>query len=90
MKPEDAAPEVVPAFDYYWKQTLAKCQRIPTKAATYSREPNRVEVSIEGGPKQMASILPALCKAFGGTFVLGSVLKLIQDLLTFASPQLLR
>jgi ATP-binding cassette, subfamily C (CFTR/MRP), member 1 len=34
--------------------------------------------------------LPALCKAFGPTFIFGAFLKLGQDLLTFASPQVLR
>ncbi|XP_063922509.1 multidrug resistance-associated protein 1 isoform X6 [Zophobas morio] len=39
--------------------------------------------------KKQASILPALVKAFGPTFVFGALLKLIQDLLTFVSPQIL-
>lgn len=37
-----------------------------------------------------ASILPALCKAFGSTFVFGAFLKLFQDLLSFVSPQILK
>lgn len=31
-----------------------------------------------------------ICRAFGPTFLFGAILKLVQDLLTFASPQLLR
>ena len=39
--------------------------------------------------KKDASILPALCKSFGPMFIFGSILKLVQDVLTFVSPQIL-
>ncbi|XP_061404841.1 multidrug resistance-associated protein 1-like isoform X1 [Lethenteron reissneri] len=35
------------------------------------------------------SLLRALCRAFGPAFLLGSVYKLAQDMLTFVSPQIL-
>lgn len=34
--------------------------------------------------------MPAICKAFGPTFLFGSMLKLFQDVMTFISPQILR
>lgn len=34
--------------------------------------------------------MPAICKSFGPTFLFGAFLKLIQDLLAFVSPQLLK
>lgn len=37
-----------------------------------------------------ASILPAICRAFGPTFLIASVFKLLDDLLIFVSPQILR
>lgn len=37
-----------------------------------------------------ASILPALCKSFGRTFLFGSFLKIIEDCLVFVSPQVLK
>lgn len=37
-----------------------------------------------------ASILPALCKSFGRTFLFGSFLKVIEDCLVFVSPQVLK
>lgn len=40
--------------------------------------------------KRQASILPAIFKAFGPTFLFGVMLKLFQDVLTFVSPQILR
>ncbi|XP_044734303.1 multidrug resistance-associated protein 1 isoform X4 [Chrysoperla carnea] len=88
MKPEDQAQTVVPAFDYYWQRTLRKNQKIPSNAK-FRTGSNNVDISPSQN-KKIASILPALCKAFGPTFVLGSLLKLIQDVLTFASPQLLK
>lgn len=45
---------------------------------------------IQKSKKKPASVLPALVKAFGPTIVFGAFLNLIQDLLTFASPQILR
>jgi ATP-binding cassette, subfamily C (CFTR/MRP), member 1 len=58
-------------------------------AATYKKAPSTVNISSTKARKK-ASILPALCKAFGPTFIFGACLKLCQDLLTFASPQILR
>lgn len=39
--------------------------------------------------KSEASVLPALCRSFGPMFIFGSILKFLQDILTFASPQIL-
>lgn len=49
-----------------------------------------VNINNSDKSKKQASILPAICKAFGPTFVFGSVLKLAQDILTFISPQILK
>lgn len=57
--------------------------------AEYTKASSSVNITRTKGEKT-ASILPAICKAFGPTFVFGSVLKLIQDVLTFVSPQILR
>lgn len=44
-----------------------------------------------GNVKQKtSSILPAICFSFGPTFLFGAILKLINDLLAFISPQLLK
>jgi len=40
--------------------------------------------------KKKGSLLWAMCKTFGPTFLVSSFLKLLQDLLAFVSPQLLR
>lgn len=57
--------------------------------ATYKTEAASVDF-VDGISKKQASILPALIKTFGPMFLFGAFLKLIQDLLTFVSPQILR
>jgi ATP-binding cassette subfamily C (CFTR/MRP) protein 1 len=75
---------------------LKKCiyifnSSVPSPKATFRKTSGNVDFA--GGKqrkKYQASILSALCKAFGPTFIFGSLLKLIQDILTFASPQILK
>ncbi|XP_044271383.1 multidrug resistance-associated protein 1 isoform X2 [Tribolium madens] len=91
MKPEDSASEVVPTFEKHWKRILQKCEsNSPTRQtrASYKLDSARVDI-VNSSIKKQASILPALIKAFGPTFVFGALLKLIQDLLTFVSPHIL-
>ncbi|KAL1463595.1 hypothetical protein WDU94_015335, partial [Cyamophila willieti] len=72
----------------------------PRTQAAYLKSASNVDIANGGGaksgagdkskkPPPQASIITALCKTFGPTFVFGSSLKLIQDLLTFVSPQIL-
>ncbi|XP_063922502.1 multidrug resistance-associated protein 1 isoform X5 [Zophobas morio] len=92
MKHEDSAREVVPMFEKHWRKVLQKSERnSPTHQtrASYKLDSARVDIVDSSTKKKQASILPALVKAFGPTFVFGALLKLIQDLLTFVSPQIL-
>lgn len=93
MKPEDMSTEVSPLFLKYWNKTVAKNSQVEPvngiDSATFKKSSASVNFS-STKPKKTASILPALVKAFGGTFMFGSCLKLFNDLLTFASPQVLR
>lgn len=63
-----------------------------TGNATYTKTRTSASVTInpEQKKKKQASILLPICKAFGPTFIFGAILKLVNDLLTFVSPQLLR
>uniref|UniRef100_A0A182MKW0 ABC-type glutathione-S-conjugate transporter n=1 Tax=Anopheles culicifacies TaxID=139723 RepID=A0A182MKW0_9DIPT len=93
MKPEDSSKEVSPAFLHHWNKTLAKTYqtRETSNDVTFKKLGNTASVDFRTTKsKNIASILPALIKTFGGTFLLGSFLKLGQDLLTFASPQILK
>ena len=91
MKPEDTSKEVTPLFLRYWEKSVAKYsnKEEDTATATFSKKSASVNLT-NGKKKKAASILPALIKAFGPTFLFGSCLKLAQDLLTFASPQVLK
>ncbi|XP_067009700.2 multidrug resistance-associated protein 1 isoform X3 [Anabrus simplex] len=91
MNPEDTAQEVVPVFDKYWKKTLLKNSNVPTTKASFRKTSGSVDfVGGKQRKKSQASILPAICKAFGPTFIFGSLLKLVQDLLIFVNPQILK
>lgn len=93
MRYEDSSSVVSPAFQRHWTKLLGKPGDKPKSSpkATYSKEKEsteKIEFS-ESKQKTDASILMPLIKAFGGTFFMGSFLKLVQDLLTFVNPQLL-
>ncbi|XP_063822466.1 multidrug resistance-associated protein 1 isoform X1 [Ostrinia nubilalis] len=91
LNPQDSSKEVVPKFDKFWHRSLKK-REISTSngaKATYSKTSASVNFKPEH-EKKPASILPALCLAFGGQFFFGALLKLFNDTLMFLSPQLLR
>ncbi|XP_011882151.1 PREDICTED: multidrug resistance-associated protein 1 isoform X4 [Vollenhovia emeryi] len=96
MNPEDMATEIVPKFDKYWNKNLRKTDeliwtyfRVESAKASYRKASGQVDFN-SGRKKKIASILPPICKAFGATFMFGAFLKLIQDVMTFISPQILR
>ncbi|KAG8311145.1 Canalicular multispecific organic anion transporter 1 [Homalodisca vitripennis] len=94
MNFEDTAQEVVPKFDKYWDALVLKKSNAGPKAS-YMKRSGSVDfvgnsTGLQRSRNRPASILMPLCKAFGGTFLFGSFLKLIQDLLTFVSPQILK
>lgn len=60
-----------------------------SQSARASYKTDSVEFS-NNVKKKEASIMPALVKTFGVTFLFGALLKLIQDVLTFVSPQILK
>ncbi len=69
------------------------------KKADPGAEPNHVSASPEEEEEvllskrkeaRQPSFLRALLRAFGPYFLIGSAFKLLQDLITFVNPQLLR
>ncbi|XP_014486459.1 PREDICTED: multidrug resistance-associated protein 1 isoform X2 [Dinoponera quadriceps] len=89
MNPEDMAMEIVPKFDKYWNKNLRKTDEVESAKASFRKASGQVDFN-SGRKKKVASILPPICKAFGATFLFGAFLKLIQDIMTFISPQLLK
>ncbi|KAJ8730882.1 hypothetical protein PYW08_002295 [Mythimna loreyi] len=89
LNPQDSSTEVVPKFDKFWERSLKKREISNATKATYRKTSASVNFKPES-EKKPASILPALCLAFGGQFFFGAMLKLFNDVLMFLSPQLLR
>ncbi|XP_011049414.1 PREDICTED: multidrug resistance-associated protein 1 isoform X2 [Acromyrmex echinatior] len=89
MNPEDMATEIVPKFDKYWNKNLRKTDEVESVKASYRQTSGQVNFT-SNQKKKIASILPPICKAFGATFMFGAFLKLIQDVMTFISPQILK
>ncbi|KAL6447242.1 hypothetical protein ACFW04_001485 [Cataglyphis niger] len=96
MNPEDMASEIVPKFDKYWNKNLTKTEelvwtyfRVESAKASFRKASGQVDFN-GTRKKKVASILPPICKAFGATFMFGAFLKLIQDVMTFISPQILK
>ncbi|CAK9830188.1 Multidrug resistance-associated protein 1 [Anthophora retusa] len=89
MNPEDTAKEIIPKFDKYWNKISQRNKNVQNTKASFRKASGQVDFN-SGQKKKISSILPPLCKAFGTTFLFGALLKFIQDLSVFASPQILR
>ncbi|KAJ8673709.1 hypothetical protein QAD02_004971 [Eretmocerus hayati] len=89
MNPEDMAKEIVPSFDKYWMKSIRKVDNTQGAKASFRKSSGQVDFN-SGKKKKMASVLPPLCKAFGPIFMFGVMLKFVQDIMTFISPQILK
>ncbi|CAB0007608.1 unnamed protein product [Nesidiocoris tenuis] len=88
LRHEDMAAQVFPAFNKNWQATLKKNK---SKTMVSFDGKNGVLMGDAGRKvSKPSSILPALIKTFGPSFIGGSFLKLVQDLLAFVSPQILK
>ncbi|XP_015175310.1 PREDICTED: multidrug resistance-associated protein 1 isoform X7 [Polistes dominula] len=90
MNPEDTASQIVPKFATYWSKNSRKEDNVQNAKASFRKSSGQVNFDNNTPRKKVSSILPPLCKAFGATFIFGAVLKLIQDIMSFISPQLLK
>ncbi|XP_043571121.1 ATP-binding cassette sub-family C member 3 isoform X3 [Chiloscyllium plagiosum] len=98
LNKEDRSDVVVPKLLNEWEKQKLKVKR--NQEAVYSKcpppynvtdqEPHEAEVLFPSkGDQKKPSFLIALCRTFAPYFLLGSALKLCQDLLSFVNPQLL-
>uniref|UniRef100_A0A8B9REZ4 ATP-binding cassette, sub-family C (CFTR/MRP), member 3 n=1 Tax=Astyanax mexicanus TaxID=7994 RepID=A0A8B9REZ4_ASTMX len=104
LNKQDSSELVVPKLLREWEGEKSKAQSIEQDVngqAVYSKagaETNHVEVNPEEVEVLLSSkkdtpqpsFLRSLLKAFGPYFLIGSAFKLLQDLITFINPQLLR
>uniref|UniRef100_A0A8C1IM41 ATP-binding cassette, sub-family C (CFTR/MRP), member 3 n=1 Tax=Cyprinus carpio TaxID=7962 RepID=A0A8C1IM41_CYPCA len=92
LNKQDSSELVVPNLLNEWEEQAA------FRKAGPDAEPNHVSVSPEEEEVLLSkrkevrqpSFLRALLRAFGPYFLIGSAFKLLQDLITFVNPQLLR
>lgn len=90
IRPEDSSRELIPPFDKYFQESIdnnRKKQEREAKKPDKIKDKNTEPVNLK---KTKGSILPAMIKGFGGPFWLAGILKIILDLLMFASPFLMR
>uniref|UniRef100_A0A674BGX9 Canalicular multispecific organic anion transporter 2-like n=1 Tax=Salmo trutta TaxID=8032 RepID=A0A674BGX9_SALTR len=81
LNKRDSSEVVVPKLLREWEVEQAKAHSSPEEV--------EVLLSKQKDPKK-PSFLRSLIKAFGPYFLIGSAFKLLQDLITFVNPQLLK
>lgn len=82
---EDTNETVTPPFDKYFHESVVKNGK---KLQQNLKKGKKDAVPLKEGETN-GSVLPAMVKAFGGPFWFAGILKLIMDVLSFASPTLL-
>uniref|UniRef100_A0AAZ3SGN9 ATP-binding cassette, sub-family C (CFTR/MRP), member 3 n=1 Tax=Oncorhynchus tshawytscha TaxID=74940 RepID=A0AAZ3SGN9_ONCTS len=86
LNKRDSSEVVVPKLLREWEVEQAKVNTLTVRAS-----PEEVEVLLsKQKDPQKPSFLRSLIKAFGPYFLIGSAFKLLQDLITFVNPQLLK
>ncbi|XP_060620764.2 ATP-binding cassette sub-family C member 3 isoform X1 [Anolis sagrei] len=100
LNADDKSDVIVQKLQKEWNKQ--KHERLQTKDVSYTKNPNNVKNHIADGPgeteillsskteQKEPSFLKALIRTFGPYFIIGSFFKVIQDLLAFVNPQLLR
>uniref|UniRef100_A0A665WWK1 ATP-binding cassette, sub-family C (CFTR/MRP), member 3 n=1 Tax=Echeneis naucrates TaxID=173247 RepID=A0A665WWK1_ECHNA len=82
LNERDSSKVMVPNLLREWDKELAQAQSSPEEV--------EVLLSNQTAAPRKPSFLRALVKAFGPYFLIGSGFKLLQDIITFVNPQLLR
>uniref|UniRef100_A0AAR2KHK9 ATP-binding cassette, sub-family C (CFTR/MRP), member 3 n=1 Tax=Pygocentrus nattereri TaxID=42514 RepID=A0AAR2KHK9_PYGNA len=98
LNKQDCSDTVVPELLREWEVEKSKDVNGQVVYSRAGKEANHVEVSPEEvevllsdrKKSHQPSFLRALLRAFGPYFLIGSAFKLLQDLITFINPQLLR
>ncbi|XP_066905610.1 multidrug resistance-associated protein 1 [Halyomorpha halys] len=89
MKPQDSASQVFAILEGFLNKVSTKDKKSVTlKPSEYARINDNKENMTS--MKKPLSILPVLCKSFGASYLVGASFKLMQDILTFTNPQLLK
>ncbi|XP_014681338.1 PREDICTED: multidrug resistance-associated protein 1-like isoform X2 [Priapulus caudatus] len=84
LNPEDTCEKVMPLFESHWQQEVMKVRR--SKAVAKADE----AVGIPPKEPYEPSIALTIAKCFGSTYAWASGIKLLNDILLFAGPQILK
>uniref|UniRef100_A0A673IHA0 ATP-binding cassette, sub-family C (CFTR/MRP), member 3 n=1 Tax=Sinocyclocheilus rhinocerous TaxID=307959 RepID=A0A673IHA0_9TELE len=88
LNKQDSSELVVPNLLNEWEVEKSKAQSVSPEE---EKEEEEEEVLLSKRREvRQPSFLRALLRAFGPYFLIGSAFKLLQDLITFVNPQLLR
>ncbi|XP_063222702.1 multidrug resistance-associated protein 1-like [Bacillus rossius redtenbacheri] len=87
LKPEESSKSVVPRFEKHWNKAVRKSRDDVLVAKLGSKSGSLDFKQHEAA--RAATVLPALCRAFGATFLSSSVLMLCNVVVTFVNPQIL-
>uniref|UniRef100_A0A671VKK2 ATP-binding cassette, sub-family C (CFTR/MRP), member 3 n=1 Tax=Sparus aurata TaxID=8175 RepID=A0A671VKK2_SPAAU len=93
MNPRDSSKVMVPKLLKEWEKEQSKAKRYVDQKRCFTRclpEEAEVLLSNQKAAPHQPSFLRALIKAFGPYFLIGSAYKVLQDVITFVNPQLLR
>lgn len=95
LRAEDQSKEIMPVFAKHWNDTVQS-----NKVDKSTRSPGVEQAKKEGKvyfdnpkaskAKKNSSVWPAICKSFAGIFLFGAFLEVVKDVLTFASPEILK
>nr|CAD7452939.1 unnamed protein product [Timema tahoe] len=90
LTPEETSAEIVPSFNKYWEKTLDKASSPEGVRLTYFNLHRVIQFVKTTKKTKKPSVLLALVKAFGPTFLFGSILLFCANVLTFVNPQILK
>ena len=95
LNPRDRCSTTITAFNKHWEPLLrnAHLEQRDAPEATFGANGDAVKIEPAASSKRASraslSIFMPLVRSFGLSFALGSLLKLVHDILVFASPVLL-
>uniref|UniRef100_A0A672M398 ABC-type glutathione-S-conjugate transporter n=1 Tax=Sinocyclocheilus grahami TaxID=75366 RepID=A0A672M398_SINGR len=90
LNKQDSSELVVPNLLNEWEVEKSKAQRNSVFVNPEEEEEEEEVLLSKRKEVRQPSFLRALLRAFGPYFLIGSAFKLLQDLITFVNPQLLR
>lgn len=92
MKPQDSASQVFGILDRFLNPVCSNDKESKTEKSSELTSNGFVNDNKQNktSTKKPFSILPVLCKAFGPSYLGAAIFKLMEDILKFTNPQLLK